>query len=46
MPSELKVTVELATFSFGLEIPVANLYQQIGGSDGFSGSSRSVQLIS
>jgi hypothetical protein len=46
MPSEPKFTVELVTFPFGLEPPVANLYQEIGGSDGFSGSSLSAHLIS
>jgi hypothetical protein len=46
MPSEPKVTVELVTFPFGLEAPIANFYKEIGGSDGFSGSSRSIHQIS
>jgi hypothetical protein len=46
MPSEPKFTLELVTFPFGMEAPVANFYQEMGGSDGFSGSSRSVRLIS
>ena len=46
MPSAPKVTVELVTFPFGLEPPVTNFYQEIGGSDGFSVSPRSVHLIS